>query len=178
MKIVQEVSRFGGDVWDMLPSLLKPWEFNPLSRRPGLGYGRRIINVTGGIARTKWLTTLTGESPTSSAGCFGRFAVRPSNKSQTKCERRCDGTNGSLIPWVKGWQLFRSSPHTAGERKDRCERSDVSTMDKEKVIPAIATATRSTRPSFGKLAGDKEHLQTPSKNVTRPNDQQDQQVNV
>jgi len=53
--------------WAMAPSSLKPGESNPLLRVAVLGYGTRTIGVTGGVAWTKWLTTLTGESPTSSA---------------------------------------------------------------------------------------------------------------
>jgi hypothetical protein len=53
--------------WATLRNLPKPWEPIPFSRRPILGYGRRTIRVLGGVAWTKWLTTLTGESPTSSA---------------------------------------------------------------------------------------------------------------
>src|SRR5689334_11862116 len=32
----------------------------------GYGYGRGITQVSGDVTRTQWLTTLTGESPTSS----------------------------------------------------------------------------------------------------------------
>ena len=53
--------------WAMLPSRLKPQESNPLLRVAISGYDTRTSRVTGGVAWTKWLTTLTGESPTSSA---------------------------------------------------------------------------------------------------------------
>lgn len=50
-----------------LRNLRKPRESYPLLRVSILGYGMRANRVLGGIAWTKWLTTLTGESPTSSA---------------------------------------------------------------------------------------------------------------
>ena len=46
---------------------MKPWESNPLLHVSILGYDAWTIRVAGGVAWTKWLTTLTGESPTSSA---------------------------------------------------------------------------------------------------------------
>jgi hypothetical protein len=49
--------------------------FNPTFPRSTLGYDLGIIDVIGGIAWTKRLTTLTGESPTSSVGsrsCRGK----------------------------------------------------------------------------------------------------------
>ena len=53
--------------WAKPPSRMKPWESNPLSHASRLGYGVWAIRVTGGVAWIQWLTTLTGESPTSSA---------------------------------------------------------------------------------------------------------------
>ena len=53
--------------WANLPNRTKPWESNPLLRVTILGYDTRTTRVTGGVTWTKWLTTLTGESPTSSA---------------------------------------------------------------------------------------------------------------
>lgn len=50
-----------------LRNLLKLWEPNPLPRVSILGYDAWTIRVFGGVTWTKWLTTLTGESPTSSA---------------------------------------------------------------------------------------------------------------
>ena len=49
-----------------LRDLRKPGESYPLLRVSILGYGTWTNRVFGGIAWTKWLTTLTGESPTSS----------------------------------------------------------------------------------------------------------------
>lgn len=71
MKVVREVSRFGGGWRAKLRLRPKPWESNPLFRGSGTGYESRAINVTGGIACTKWPTELTGESPTSSATRLG-----------------------------------------------------------------------------------------------------------
>ena len=51
--------------WAKLPSKLKPQGLNPTFREPVLGYGSRTNDVTGDVAWTQWLTTLTGESPTS-----------------------------------------------------------------------------------------------------------------
>jgi hypothetical protein len=53
--------------WAKLRNLRKPGESNPLLRVSVLGYATRTNRVAGGVAWTKWLTTLTGESPTSSA---------------------------------------------------------------------------------------------------------------
>ncbi len=53
--------------WAKLPSRLKPRGSNPTFQGSRLGYDPWAIDVTGGVAWTKWLTTLTGESPTSSA---------------------------------------------------------------------------------------------------------------
>ncbi len=70
--------------WAKLPSLLKPQESNPLFHVSVLGYDSWTIRVIGGVAWTKWLTTLTGESPTSSACVLRLTVVTPIYKSQTK----------------------------------------------------------------------------------------------
>ena len=57
--------------WAKLRNLRKPWESNPLLHVSGLGYDTGTNGVAGGVAWTKWLTTSTGESPTSSAGWLG-----------------------------------------------------------------------------------------------------------
>ena len=66
-------------------SLLKPREPNPLLRVSILGYDAWAIRVVGGVTWTKWLATLTGENPTSSAAmAFGLVVVTPIYKSKTK----------------------------------------------------------------------------------------------
>ena len=49
-----------------------------------LGYDRWTVKVLGGIARAQWLTTLTGESPTSSHSTHGAEGVTQSDKAQPK----------------------------------------------------------------------------------------------
>ena len=54
--------------WAKPPSWMKPWDFNPISRR-GDTWLRRVRPSERLVAspEQKWLTTLTGENPTSSA---------------------------------------------------------------------------------------------------------------
>ena len=49
-----------------------------------LGYDAWAAQVLGGIARTQWLTTLTGESPTSSRSTHVAEGVTRSDKAQPK----------------------------------------------------------------------------------------------
>ena len=65
--------RLGG--WARLPNPMKPRKTNPLLRTSMSGDDARTRRVTGGIAWTKWLTTLTGESPASSANSYGQQAT-------------------------------------------------------------------------------------------------------
>jgi hypothetical protein len=75
-----------------------------------LGYAVGIAEVPGGIACTQWLTTLTGESPTSSrrthaAGRATRFdKAQPKRLADAAARRRSTRTDS-----LWGWQLFRSS---------------------------------------------------------------------
>ena len=75
-----------------------------------LGYDAWTAQVLGGIARTQWLTTLTGESPTSSrsthaAGRVTRVDKAPPKRRVYAAVRRSPSRTAS--PW--GWQLSRSS---------------------------------------------------------------------
>lgn len=97
--------------WAKLPSRPKPRGSNPTFQGSRLGYDPWAIDVTGGVAWTKWLTTLTGESPTSSVGRQAA-AVRPSYKSQAKCEVDAMERGRRLASPAKGRQLFRSSRET------------------------------------------------------------------
>jgi len=57
------------------PKLDEALGSNPTLSVAILGYETELNDVIGGIAQTKWLTTLTGESPTSSTsaiGCSGK----------------------------------------------------------------------------------------------------------
>jgi hypothetical protein len=51
---------------------------------PTLGYDAWAAQVLGGIAWTQWLTTLTGESPTSSRPTLVAGRVMRSDKAQPK----------------------------------------------------------------------------------------------
>ena len=53
----------------------------PLS---GFGYGRGITQVLGGVTRAQWLTTLTGESPTSSISTLAAGMVTRVDKACPK----------------------------------------------------------------------------------------------
>lgn len=50
----------------------------------GLGYDNWTTQVLGGIAHTQWLTTLTGESPTSSCSTHVVERVMRVDKAQPK----------------------------------------------------------------------------------------------
>ena len=66
---------FGRQVVGQAPKQAEALGFNPTFQGSTLGYDLWTIDVIGGIAWTKRLTTLTGESPTSSAGsrsCRGK----------------------------------------------------------------------------------------------------------
>jgi hypothetical protein len=86
------------------------------------GYGRGITQVFGDVTRTQWLTTLTGESPTSSDSTPAAEPVMPSDKAKPKrevyaAERR--GPTRTAALW--GWQLFRSS---GDGRERKTQRKD------------------------------------------------------
>ncbi len=75
-----------------------------------LGYDTWAAQVLGGIARTQWLTTLTGESPTSSHSTHAAEGVTRSDKAQPK--RRAYAAvrrRPSRMASFRGWQLSRSS---------------------------------------------------------------------
>lgn len=65
-----------------LRNLTKPWHGSSVV--PVLGYGPWAIKVTGGITPTQWLTTLTGESPTSSRATLEAERVTRADKAQSK----------------------------------------------------------------------------------------------
>ena len=50
-------------------------------RLPRLGYGSRSAQVPGGVTPAQWLTTLTGESPTSSIPTLAAGVVRRVDKA-------------------------------------------------------------------------------------------------
>jgi hypothetical protein len=52
--------------------------------RSKYGYGRGITQVHGDVTRTQWLTTLTGESPTSSDPTPVAGRVTPVDKAEPK----------------------------------------------------------------------------------------------
>src|SRR4029079_773485 len=80
--------------------------------------------VSGGFALAQWLTTLTGERPTSSTGVISTPAVgRPIRLAET-AERR-DGTKAS--PWRSsswGQQQSRSTPRRRLQGRPRTEREN------------------------------------------------------
>ena len=91
-----------------------------------LGYATRTNQVPGGIACAQWLTTLTGESPTSSrstpaAGRVTQVDKAPPKRLAYAAVRRSPSRTNSL--W--GWQLSRCS-------NDGCDRE---TQRKETPLP-------------------------------------------
>jgi hypothetical protein len=60
------------DTAEALEGILPPSRF---------GYDRGITQVLGGVTRTQWLTTLTGESPTSSVSTLVAGAVTRVDKA-------------------------------------------------------------------------------------------------
>ena len=75
-----------------------------------LGYDAWAAQVLGGITCAQWLTTLTGESPTSSRSTHAAGRVTRVDKAQPK-RRVYAAVRGSpsraSSPW--GWQLSRCS---------------------------------------------------------------------
>jgi hypothetical protein len=59
--------------------------------RSEYGYGRGITQVFGGVTRTQWLITLTGESPTSSDSTPVAGPVTPVDKAQLKRQVQAAG---------------------------------------------------------------------------------------
>lgn len=77
---------------------------------PVLGYDPWATKVLGGIAPTQWLTTLTGESPTSSRSTPVAGWVTRVDKAQPKRPVYAAVRSGpSRTTSLWGWQLFRSS---------------------------------------------------------------------
>ena len=97
MGIVREVSRFGqGDRLRSLTS--RSLRSGSLRRGRVFGYRSRIVRVTGGIAGTQRLTTLTDEEAHAVRSRSVRDAVRPSYKSTTKSEAHAAVRCGRLCP--------------------------------------------------------------------------------
>ena len=110
-----------------LRNLLKPRKGIPESSI--LGYDDRSGKVIGGIACAQWLTTLTGESPTSSRLTPAARRVTQVDKAQPKrrvyaAERRCPTRTNS--PW--GWQLSRCSDDGRDRETQRKETPRQRTM--------------------------------------------------
>jgi len=111
----------------MLRSLLKPRKGIPVSSI--LGYDDRSDKVLGGIACAQWLTTLTGESPTSSRLTPEARRVTRVDKAQPKrpvdaAERKCPTRANPL--W--GWQLSRCSDDGRDRETQRKETPRQRTM--------------------------------------------------
>ena len=118
---------FRPDRWAMLRNLLKPWKGIPETSI--LGYDVRTGKVTGGIACAQWLTTLTGESPTSSRPTPAAGRVTRVDKALPKrrvyaAARRCPTRANPL--W--GWQLSRCSDDSRDRETQRKETPRQRTM--------------------------------------------------
>ena len=78
--------------------------------RKGLGYLRWSARVFGGVAWTKWPTTMTGESPPSSRPTHEAERVTRADKAQPKrlVEAAVRRSSSRTTP-LEGWQLSRGS---------------------------------------------------------------------
>jgi hypothetical protein len=113
--------------WAKLRNLLKPRKGFPEMSK--LGYVIRTNQVAGGIACAQWLTTLTGESPTSSRSTPAAGRVTQVDKAQPKrpayaAVRRSPSRTNSL--W--GWQLSRCSNDGCDRETQRKETPHQRTM--------------------------------------------------
>jgi hypothetical protein len=117
----------------------------------GYGYGGRITQVFGDVTRTQWLTTLTGESPTSSDLTLVAESVTPVDKAEPKrlayAAERCGPTRTASH---QGWQLFRSS---GDGRERKTQRKDDPTLaDHEDSYPADGTVPCRRSPDLFRAA--------------------------
>jgi hypothetical protein len=94
-----------------------------------LGHDPWIAQVLGGIARAQWLTTLTGESPTSSRTTLVAGRVTRVDKAQPK--RLVDAAvrrSPTRTPRLWGWQLSRCSGDGRDRETQRKETRNLWTM--------------------------------------------------
>ena len=129
--IVQEASRFGPGGVPSSVICRSIGSSSVLSHRRMLGDLRWTVRVSGGVAWTKWLTTLTGESPTSSRPAHAVERVTPADKALPKqlvnaAVRGRPSRTSSLL----GWQLSRSNGDGRERETQRKEPPGQRTMRK------------------------------------------------
>jgi hypothetical protein len=136
-------------------NLTKSWQGRPA--RPALGYGPRPTQVLGGITHTQWLTTLTGESPTSSRPTQVVGRVKRVDKAQPK--RRVEAAaRGDPTRIASSWgrQLSRCS----GDDRDReTQRKETSRRRTMRIVirPRCHALTWRPGPLSDSRTADKKH---------------------
>jgi hypothetical protein len=96
---------------------------------PILGYGTWATQVLGGITHAQWLTTLTGESPTSSRSTHAAGRVMQVDKAQPKRQAYAAARRGpSRATSLWGWQLSRCSDDGRDRETQRKETPRGRTM--------------------------------------------------
>lgn len=94
-----------------------------------LGYDTWAAQVLGGITRAQWLTTLTGESPTSSRSTHVAGRVTRVDKAQPKRQVYAAARGSpSRAPSPWGWQLSRCSDDGRDRETQRKEIPHQRTM--------------------------------------------------